>query len=103
MLRSPDRAATCVFGHLFSYAADHGRTIDLPAGAHGCTDRAGTPMDPAEVFADAVWNVFEKRWPSTSFVYRINGGEHPAYPQPTPQGRVIAHLRALAAVPFVMA
>lgn len=97
VVRSPDGAANCVFGHLFQYATDHAATTELPAGTHGRTGRGGKPLDPAEVFANAVWNVFEERWSSTFFVYRINDGEHPGYPQPTPKQRVIAYLRALAA------
>ena len=97
VVRSPDGAANCVFGHLFQYATDHTRTIELLAGTHGQVGRNGRRMDPAEVFANAVWNVFEERWTTTYVLYRVNDGENPAYSQPTPKQRVIAFLRALAA------
>jgi hypothetical protein len=97
VVRSPDGAANCVFGHLFQYATDHAATTELPAGTHGRTGRGGKPLHPAEVFANAVWNVFEERWTTTYMLYRVNDGENPRYDQPTPKQRVIAYLRALAA------
>lgn len=97
VVRSPDGSANCVFGHLFQYAADRASDVELPGSVHGRTDRHGRPLPAAEVFANAVWNEFEESWSTTYAVYPVNDGANPHYTQPTPKGRVIAYLRALAA------
>lgn len=74
VVRDKDNSRNCLFGHLVNWY--YGK------------DYRGLVSD--------AWDFFESGWASTFFVYQVNDGRNPRYPQPTPRQRCLALLRALA-------
>lgn len=62
--------ANCFFGHLSAY--------DKTENAHG-----------------ELWEWFEETWGTTFYVFPINDGTNPDYPQATPKQRILAYLNNL--------
>lgn len=69
-VRSAEGDTNCFFGHLFN-------------------------MGENDVEGSHLWDVFEELWATTYMLYRVNDGEDPCYPQPTPKQRVLAYLHDL--------
>ncbi len=69
VVRNSD-GANCLFGHI-------------------------SKMDGTDRAYGESWDWFEETWGTTYYVYPINDGSNPKYPQSTPKQRITAYLEAL--------
>lgn len=69
VVRNKD-GANCLFGHI-------------------------SEMEGTEYAEGEMWEWFEDTWGTTYYVYPINDGQNPKYPQATPKQRIVAYLEAL--------
>lgn len=72
VVRSGDGGKNCFFGHLHA--------MYEPQGA---------------LTAARAWNKFEEEFSTTYYVYEINDGRNPSYPQATAKERILAFLENL--------
>lgn len=69
VVRNSD-GANCLFGHI-------------------------SKMDGTDMAYGEAWDWFEEAWGTTYYIYPINDGTNPNYPQPTPKQRITAYLERL--------
>lgn len=73
VVRTKGNQQNCLFGHLVNWYYGKGYQGDV----------------------SLAWDLFEEMWSTTFFVYEINDGRNPDYPQPTPKQRVLAFMKNL--------
>lgn len=72
-VRNKGNTSNCLFGHLINWYYGKGYKGNIIT----------------------AWDFFEDAWATTFFVYLVNDGRNPNYPQPTPRQRCIQLLKNL--------